>query len=109
MRALHIISHMLFDFIDRNPGNIIYFYCDDFNEIPRSKNHRSLSPQEYRSRLFSMLFDHEARQHSADGFIDDILSFTFDGKTRFIHLIYGTGNSEKAELLKDRFETLKSK
>ena len=107
--ALRLISRMLFDFMADNPDNIIYFYCDDFNELPRSGRHARMSPQEYRSRLFSALFDDETRRHGAGLYVDDVLTFDVDGDTKFIHLIYATANAAKAKVLKDAFDRLKSK
>ena len=108
-KALRLISKMLFDFMADNPDNIIYFYCDDFNDLPRSGKHMKLSPQEYRSRLFSALFADETRRHGAGMYVDDVLSFDVGGENKFIHLIYGTANADKAKVLKDAFDKLKAK
>ena len=107
--ALKLISHMLFDFLQQNPDNIIYFYCDDFNDLPRSRHNQILSPQEYRSRLFSALFDDEINKHGKDEYIDDVIEFEVDDMKRFIHLIYGKSNSEKAQILKDALTELCAK
>ncbi len=71
-KALHLISHMLFDFIERNPDNIIYFYCDDLNDLPRSKHNQKMLPQEYRSRLFSALFAAELAELSQNADSTDV-------------------------------------
>lgn len=99
-KALHLISHMLFDFIERNPDNIIYFYCDDLHDLPRSRHNQSLLPQEYRSRLFSALFRSETKRQNAMRYVDDVIEFDLGDDKRFIHLIYDKGNTPKADILK---------
>jgi len=107
--ALKLISHMLFDFLQQNPDNIIYFYCDDFNDLPRSRHNQALSPQEYRSRLFSALFQDETNRHGIDDYLDDVIEFEIEGTKRFIHLIYGIGNAGKAEVFKNAITELCAK
>lgn len=99
-KALHLISHMLFDFIERNPDNIIYFYCDDLNDLPRSRHNQSLLPQEYRSRLFSALFASETKRQDVSCYVDDVIEFDLGDDKRFIHLIYDEANTPKADILK---------
>lgn len=99
-KALHLISYMLFDFIERNPDNIIYFYCDDLHELPRSRHNQSLLPQEYRSRLFSALFASETKRQNVSCYLDDVIEFDLGDDKRFIHLIYNKANTAKADTLK---------
>lgn len=103
-KALHLISHMLFDFIERNPDNIIYFYCDDLHDLPRSKHNQKLLPQEYRSRLFSALFAAETKRQNVSCYVDDVIEFDLGDDKRFIHLIYDKGNTPKADVLKSELD-----
>lgn len=52
------IIHRLFE---DNENVILYFFCDDMNEIPSTS--KSIEPQEYRSRLFSAMFERFAMKH----------------------------------------------
>ena len=56
---------MIFGFIAGflldNENAILYFYCDDINEINR-RNH-DITPQKYRSRLFSRMSDRDIYIH----------------------------------------------
>lgn len=108
-KALHLISHMLFDFITQNPDNIIYFYCDDLHDLQRSRKNAKITPQEYRSRLFSALFAQETKHQGTEGYIDDVISFEVDDVPRFIHLIYGRENTAKADVLKNAMAVLCAK
>lgn len=55
---IHILN-TISDFIARvflsNKNLILYYYCDDVNQIPNS-NHQ-IQPQEYRNRLFSAMIN----------------------------------------------------
>lgn len=52
------IIHRLFG---DNENVILYFFCDDLNEIPCTN--KSVEPQEYRSRLFSAMFERFTMKH----------------------------------------------
>lgn len=58
--VLHAITGRIADLIAENENLILYYSCDDMNPIP-SRNtkgaNKNLSLQEYRSRLFSYMFD----------------------------------------------------
>lgn len=53
--ALLYLTKLVLDFLKENKC-IIYFYAD-YSPIKKSKNHSTLSNQEFRSQLFSTLFE----------------------------------------------------
>lgn len=58
--VLHDITGWIAEMFASNPNLIIYYSCDDMTPIPsRNKNsdNRDMPVNEYRSRLFSHIFD----------------------------------------------------
>lgn len=53
--TLNKIASVIFNFLDDNDV-ILYFYCSK-DDIIQRKTRQHISPQEYRSRLFSTMFD----------------------------------------------------
>lgn len=99
-RVLSTISSCLKVFLMDNPNAILYFYCDDMHDIARGENHQCYSPQEYRSRLFSTMFDAEKERHDgALPFVNNkIVINTSEGRA-FIHLITHECNKYAAEIV----------
>ena len=67
-RSLNTIAETLGRFLDENEEAVLCFYCDDTTDIIR--NHNELSPQEYRSRLFTRMFDRYSRTHNYNPYIN---------------------------------------
>ena len=69
--VLHAITGRIADLFAENVNLILYYSCDDMNPIP-SRNTKSankaLSVQEYRSKLFSHIFDSYMVSHQVSGF-----------------------------------------
>lgn len=85
---MHVISEIT-NFIANvflNNDVIFYYVCDDLNEIPNGSH--SIPPQEYRSRLFSMMFDRYITSHSIKGIFDTpIIIKDAVGNKQYIHII----------------------
>lgn len=69
---------------------ILYYSCDDMNPIP-SRNtkgaNKNLSVQEYRSKLFSHIFDSYMVSHQVSGFSNTPIIINGEGYVQFMHLI----------------------
>lgn len=63
-QVLFAISDILAKILKDNSNAVLCFYCDPDTDVRR--NHKNMLPQEYRSRLFSRMFDRyvEARKIS---------------------------------------------
>lgn len=104
--AFSDISGILFGFLDSNPDAIIYFYCDDFNPVPYSRH--GCRPQEYRSMLFSMLFDKEVSRRGCTGFVNERHVFKLErpeGDAIF-HLIFRRDMQRQADILRGAIDKL---
>lgn len=67
-KMLFAVSDILAKFLDENEDAVLCFYCDADTDVRR--NHGDLLPQEYRSRLFSRMFEMYVKTHKMTGFIN---------------------------------------
>ena len=86
---IHVLNDIS-DFIAKvflgNDNLILYYYCDDIQEIP-SSNHVIL-PQEYRNRLFSTMISRYLQQHDSLDIVDTPISIIDAvGNAQYIHFI----------------------
>ena len=88
--VLHIITGRIADLFAENGNLILYYSCDDMNPIP-SRNtkgaNKDLSVQEYRSKLFSHIFDSYMVSHQVSGFSNTPIIINGEGYSQFMHLI----------------------
>lgn len=103
-KMLYAVSDTLAKFMDENDGSVLCFYCDDQTDIER--HNRSILPQEYRSRLFSRLFDQYIRRNPVKTLINHCIGIEIDGRPRFAHFIceesYRDAVSALGEILMDK-------
>lgn len=67
-KVLFAISDALAKFMDENEDAVLCFYCDASTDVRR--NHGEMLPQEYRSKLFSRMFEIYVKSHNKSGFIN---------------------------------------
>ncbi len=105
--VLHDITGWVADVFASNPNLVIYYSCDDMMPIPsrnvNSDNSR-LPVNEYRSRLFSHIFDTYMSSHFVTGISNTTirLNNSMDGKSYsiFMHLIARDKHADVVEQLK---------
>jgi len=93
--TLSLFAQIIQDFLKENDV-ILYCYCDHA-EISRSSRKQDLSPQEYRSLLFSAMF---ARQGNND-YVNQLIVIN-DEVDHFIHLISSKEYISQIELLQNQ-------
>lgn len=87
-KILSAVSDMLARFMMENEGSVLCFYCDADTEVRRS--HTNMLPQEYRSVLFSRMFDIYVKSHNLHDFINhriEIDDAVNPHKRQFAHFI----------------------
>lgn len=87
-KTLYAITETLAKFLHENEDAVLCFYCDPATEIRR--NHGNLSPQEYRSRLFSRMFDLYTDTHRIYDFVNHrvkIENLENPNNSQFAHFI----------------------
>lgn len=67
-KILSAVSNILANFLNENEEAVLCFYCDALTEVKR--NHQDISPQEYRSHLFSKMFDKYTKSCNQSQFIN---------------------------------------
>ena len=83
--VLKAISNVLFKFMKENYNAVLCFYCDDLTDVAR--HHNELTPQEYRSRLFSRMFDMYVKANNVTDIVNYGIKIENDGYPRFVHFI----------------------
>lgn len=78
------ISNFIAGVLNDNPEIILFFYCDDLHNVERRD--KSITPQKYRSQLFSRMFDHYTCSHDMNDVINTPLEFKTD-RDIYIHFI----------------------
>jgi hypothetical protein len=105
--VLHDITGWVAEMFASNPNLIIYYSCDDMTPIPsRNKNsdNRDMPVNEYRSRLFSHIFDTYMTSHQVSGVINTPIQLdNYEngiGYSLFFHFIARDIHSDIVEMLK---------
>ena len=71
-----------------NPNVIICYFCDFLSALPyTNKKHKQLSVQEYRSNLFSQMFDRYVSQHHIEDISLAILTIEGVEDNYYVHVI----------------------
>lgn len=78
------ISNVIGDIFNDNENLILYFYCDDMHDITRRD--KILSPQKFRSELFSRMFDRYVLSNGITNIINSPIEIKAD-RSIYIHLI----------------------
>lgn len=106
--VLHDITGWVADMFATNPNLIIYYSCDDMMPIPSrntNSDNGSLPVNEYRSRLFSHIFDSYMASHQVTGVTNTPIRLdNYEngmGYSIFLHLIARDKHADVVELLKD--------
>lgn len=102
--VLHTITGRIADLFAENENLILYYSCDDMNPIP-SRNtkgaNKNLSVQEYRSNLFSHIFNSYMLSHQVSGISNTPIIIRGEGYTQYMHLIARDKHRSIVELVKE--------
>ena len=114
--VLHDITGWVAELFASNPNLIIYYSCDDMTPIPsRNKNsdNKNMPVNEYRSRLFTHIFDSYMISHQVSGVINTPIQLdNYEngiGYSLFFHFIAREIHSDIVELLKEDIRDVSGK
>lgn len=114
--VLHDITGWVAELFASNPNLIIYYSCDDMTPIPsRNKNsdNKNMPVNEYRSRLFTHIFDSYMTSHQVSGVINTPIQLdNYEngiGYSLFFHFIAREIHSDIVELLKEDIRDVSGK
>ncbi len=106
IKILSTISNIIADIFEANENIILYFYCDDIHEISRRSQY--LSPQEYRSRLFSRMIDKYLFSRKITYIVNTPIRIKSE-QDIFIHLISRTSHGVYVKALQNEIQALNEK
>ena len=87
---LYKIADLIGSFMEQDPDCVLYFYCDDIALLPKDATQKNIWPQEYRSRLFSRMFEHYSMQHTSLSAENIPIVIDAVGRPIYMHLIART-------------------
>ena len=108
MALLDNISSVVANVFMENRNAILFFYCDDLNEIPRCRT-RKISPQEYRSNLFSHMFERCVVKHGLESIHDITIRVNAIDRPLFFHFISRDEQMDLIDEIKEDFASTYSK
>ncbi len=85
VKTLKTVCDVLYRFMNENESAILCFYCDDLTDVNR--HHKELTPQEYRSRLFSRMFDMYVQTNHITDMVNYGIKIEDGDNPRFAHFI----------------------
>lgn len=96
------ISNSITMFVLQHPNAILYYQCDDIDAVPMNgrKKDSGISVQKYRSMLFSLMFDKQARYVPLK-IVNVPIVFDFMGHETYIHIIARESHLPVVNLIKD--------
>ena len=105
VRGVNVTSHKMLtqiedsiaDFMQRHSNVVLSFFCDFINFLPATK--RRMPVQEYRSRLFSLMFDRYVAQHLLDGFSNKVIEIEGVAEKFYFHIISRKEHNRYAEMI----------
>ena len=100
------ISNVIGQVFNDNENIILYFYCDDIHDILRRD--QGLTPQKFRSTLFSRMFDKYISSNRITNMINTPIEVKAD-RNIYIHLISRSSHLEYVNAIKDAIMAMESK
>ena len=85
-KILHTVSDILARFMSENEDVVLCFYCDTATDVLR--NHRGLLPQEYRSQLFSRMYDKYIDSHNISDYVNHRVEIVDNDNKRNIRIAH---------------------
>ncbi len=82
----------------QHPNAIICFFCDFISLIPSMKR-ESMSVQEYRSRLFSKMFEQYLTHHHIEGIRNRVVEIEGVVETYYVHVIARNSHQKYVDMI----------
>ena len=96
-KMLSQIEECIADFMQRHQNVVLSFFCDFINFLPATK--KGIPVQEYRSKLFSLMFDRYVTQHHLSGFSNKVVEIEGVAEHFYFHIISRSEHSKYAEMI----------
>ena len=96
--VLAAFEDVIADVFLQNDDVIICYYCDFITPIPQTRKN-SMPPQEYRSRLFDMMFQRYTKLHGLHGVRLSVVEINGINEIYYFHVIYRESHSMLAAMI----------
>lgn len=100
------ISKVIGEIFNDNENLILYFYCDDIHDILR--RNKGITPQKFRSNLFSRMFDKYMLSNGITNIINTPIEIKAD-RHIYIHMISRRIHLEYVKAIKSAIMEMESK
>ncbi|MBO7145156.1 MAG: hypothetical protein J6W13_10065 [Salinivirgaceae bacterium] len=114
--VLHDITGWVAELFFANPNLIIYYSCDDMTPIPRrnsNSGNRDIPVNEYRSKLFTHIFDTYMASHQMTGVTNTPIQLdNYEngiGYSLYFHFIAREAHNNIVEILKENILEISGK
>lgn len=98
VEMLTAIGNVIADYFLSHNDVMIFYYCDFINRIPYT-NKKEVSPQEYRSNLFRLMFERYMSMHNVDNVHLSVITVQGVEETFYFHLIYRECHAHLAPII----------
>lgn len=98
--TLSLITEEIGKYFLQNNKAILYYYCDDMADVPKSGRKQDMWPQEYRSKLFSHMLQRYVVSHSIFDMIDEDIMLEEGTRPIYMHLIGRAEHKHYIEVVK---------
>ena len=95
------IEESIANIMQRHRNVILSFFCDFIHVVPSKKK---ISVQEYRSRLFSAMFNRYVSQHHLHDFCNHVVEVEGGSEPFFFHIIYRKEHEAFADMIADGYQ-----
>jgi hypothetical protein len=96
-RVLAQIEECIADLLKRHHNIVLSFFCDFINYIPATK--KKIPVQEYRSRLFELMFNRYVSLHNIDNMCNKVVKIEGVAEDFYFHIIYRQEHLKYAEMI----------
>lgn len=101
LSILYKIAELIGNFMEQDPDCVLYFFCDDIAPLPTKTTKKNIWPQEYRSRIFSGMFEHYSIQHESLSAVNIPIVIDAVGRPIYMHLIARAEHLAFIDTIKD--------
>ena len=98
LKVLSLIEDTIADFLLNHENVLFCFFCDFIHLVPTKKN---IPVQEYRSRLFTAMFNRYVKLHRLNGFCNHVVKIEGVAEPFYFHVIYRKEHEALAKMISD--------
>ena len=101
-KMLSQIEECIADFMQRHENVVLSFFCDFINFLPATR--KNIPVQEYRSRLFSLMFDRYVSQHNLTVYSNKVVEIEGVAEHFYFHVISRKEHLMYAEMIAEGYK-----